>query len=129
MAQGNGYVAKLGTPTPILRIFDEAKAREFYIDFLEFDIEFEHRFGDDFPLYMGISHSGCRLHLSEHHGDSSPGARIRIEADDVDGLAERLAGKQYKHAKPGPGERTPWGSIELTITDPFGNRLTFFQDA
>lgn len=122
-------VTTLGTPTPILRIFDEAKAREFYLDFLDFTVEFEHRFGDDFPLYMEISHSGCRLHLSEHHGDASPGARIRIPADDVDALAERLAGKSYRYARPGAGEKTPWGSIELTVTDPFGNRLTFFQDA
>ena len=40
---------------PILRIFDEAKACEFYIDFLGFMIDFEHRFGDDFPLYMQVS--------------------------------------------------------------------------
>lgn len=29
---------------PILRMFDEAKAREFYLDFLGFSVEFEHRF-------------------------------------------------------------------------------------
>jgi hypothetical protein len=29
----------LGRTTPILRIFDEAKAREFYVDFLGFDID------------------------------------------------------------------------------------------
>jgi hypothetical protein len=29
---------------PILRIFDETKAREFYLDFLGFSVEFEHRF-------------------------------------------------------------------------------------
>ena len=29
---------------PILRIFDEDKAKEFYIEYLEFEILFEHRF-------------------------------------------------------------------------------------
>jgi hypothetical protein len=28
--------------TPILRIFDEAKARELYVDFLGFTIDWEH---------------------------------------------------------------------------------------
>jgi hypothetical protein len=31
----------LGKTTPILRIFDEAKAKEFYVDFLGFTIEGE----------------------------------------------------------------------------------------
>lgn len=42
-------------PVPIFRIFDEAKAREFYIDYLGFTIDFEHRFEDDSPLYMGVA--------------------------------------------------------------------------
>jgi catechol 2,3-dioxygenase-like lactoylglutathione lyase family enzyme len=43
---------KLGRITPILRIFDEAKAREFYVDFLGFTVDWQHRFGDNFPLYL-----------------------------------------------------------------------------
>jgi hypothetical protein len=26
-------------------------------------------------------------------------------------------------------EETPWGSLEITITDPAGNRLTFYTEA
>jgi uncharacterized glyoxalase superfamily protein PhnB len=117
----------LGTVVPILRIFDERKAREFYVDFLGFKVDFEHRFGDNFPLYLGVSHSGCQLHLSEHHGDGAPGIQIRIETDDVAGLAAVLAAKGYRYAKPGGPETTPWGTLELTISDPFGNRLRFTQ--
>ncbi len=32
----------LGKTTPILRIFDETKAKEFYVDFLVFNIDWEH---------------------------------------------------------------------------------------
>lgn len=40
---------------PILRIFDEAKAREFYIDWLGFSVDWEHRFNSNTPLiYAGI---------------------------------------------------------------------------
>ena len=37
----------LGKITPILRIFDEANAKEFYADFLGFKVDWEHRFADD----------------------------------------------------------------------------------
>ena len=41
-------------PQPIFRMFDEAKAREFYIDYLGFEIDWEHRFHDGAPLYMQV---------------------------------------------------------------------------
>ena len=39
---------------PIFRIFSVEKAREFYLDFLGFTVDWEHRFGPDFPVYMQI---------------------------------------------------------------------------
>lgn len=115
----------LGAATPILRIFDEAKARAFYIDFLGFSVEWEHRFADGLPLYLEVVKSGCTLHLSEHHGDSSPGARLRIPAAALDAYQRELIGKSYPYMRPGIDEQ-PWGR-EMTVTDPFGNRLTFFD--
>src|SRR5690606_5825688 len=50
---------------PIVRIFDVAKAHEFYLGFLGFSVDWEHRFGADFPLYTQISRDALRLHLSE----------------------------------------------------------------
>lgn len=44
-----------GTTTPILRIFDEAKAKEFYVGFLGFTVDWEHRFEAGLPLYMQVS--------------------------------------------------------------------------
>lgn len=34
-----GCSMTFGKPTPIVRIFDEAKAREFYVDFLGFKVD------------------------------------------------------------------------------------------
>src|SRR5260370_32162921 len=45
---------------PTLRIFDSGKAREFYIGFLGFKVDFEHRFEPDLPLFMQISLGGRR---------------------------------------------------------------------
>ena len=80
----------LGPVIPVLRIFDEQKAREFYMDFLGFKLEFEHRHEPGLPLYLGVSHGDCTLHLSEHFGDGSPGAQVRISADDVDAYSAGL---------------------------------------
>lgn len=114
----------LGKTTPILRIFDEAKAREFYLGWLGFEVVFEHRFEPGMPLYMGVRRDGCMLHLSEHHGDASPGAAMRIEVDDIDALQRELATRPYRHARP-TAESMPWGTRDMSLTDPFGNRLTF----
>ena len=117
---------RIGKTTPILRVFDESRAREFYVDFLGFTVDWEHRFGDDFPLYLQVSRNECVLHLSEHHGDGSPGAAVRIETAALDELCAELRARQYKYAKPGI-EHAPWGERLLSVTDPFGNRLTFFE--
>lgn len=110
--------------TPILRIFDVEKAREFYTGFLGFTIDWEHRFEENFPLYLQISRQGCVLHLSEHHGDCSPGAALRIETSGLEEFHAELTAKNYRYMKPGI-ENMPWGTREMTVRDPFGNRLVF----
>ena len=114
----------MGKVTPILRIFDEAKAREFYVGFLGFQVDWEHRFEPGMPLYMQVTREGCVLHLSEHYGDCCPGAAMRIEVGDVDALQAELAARQFKYARPDVQEM-PWGSRDMAVKDPFGNRLTF----
>jgi uncharacterized glyoxalase superfamily protein PhnB len=113
-----------GKTTPILRMFDEAKTREFYVEFLGFTVDWEHRFEEGMPLYMQVSKGGCILHLSGHHGDCSPGAAMRIETDELEAFQQQLLAKNYQYARPGI-EDTPWGSRDMSISDPFGNRLTF----
>ena len=113
-----------GKITPILRIFDEAKAREFYVDFLGFKLDWQHRFEANYPLYLQVSRDGCVLHLSEHHGDASPGAALRIETDALDALHQELLAKNYRYAHPDI-EDTPWETREMSVKDPFGNRLVF----
>jgi uncharacterized glyoxalase superfamily protein PhnB len=125
---GRETASTLRGVTPILRIFDEAKAREFYLDFLGFRIDWEHRFGAAFPLYLQVSRGACVLHLSEHHGDATPGAAIRIETQGVEALCAELAAREYRYAKP-QLEQAEWGDRLLQVRDPFGNRLVFFERA
>lgn len=93
---------------PILRIFDEVKAREFYLDFLGFNVEFEHRFEPSLPLYMGIERAGLNLHLSEHHGDACPGSTVYVPMLNIEGFRDELLARQYGYARPGI-EEMPWG--------------------
>ena len=110
---------------PILRIFSVDKAREFYLDFLGFTLDWEHRFAPDLPLYMQIHRDGLILHLSEHHGDATPGSAIFARVEDLKALEQELLAKQYGDSRP-HAEKVDWG-LEMTIADPFGNRLRFCQ--
>jgi len=110
---------------PILRIFDESKAKEFYLGFLGFKLDWEHRFGDNFPLYAQVSRSGLILHLSEHHGDASPGATVVGTMHGVREYQKELAGKDYTYFKPGVEEQA-WGLV-MSVTDPFSNRIRFTE--
>jgi catechol 2,3-dioxygenase-like lactoylglutathione lyase family enzyme len=122
-------VSTLGTPVPILRSFDEARTRAFYLDLLGFEPVFEHRFAPDLPLYMGVCRDGCVLHLSEHDGDGSPGAAVRVPVADIDAFVAAVRARGNGTCRPGDPEQVPWGSREVTLTDPAGNRLTFYSDA
>ena len=116
----------IGRSTPVFRVFDETKAKEFYVEFLGFEVNWEHRFEADLPLYFEVSRDECTLHLTEHHGDCCPGAAVRIEISDLDEFHQDLNDKKYGFARPGI-EDTAWGTREMSIEDPFGNRLTFVQ--
>lgn len=115
---------ELRPATPVLRIFSIEKAREFYLDYLGFELSWEHRFEPRAPLYMQIERGGAVLHLSEHHGDGSPGAVVFVPMAGLDAFGAELAAKDYPYLDPGI-EDVPWDSRCMTLTDPFGNRLRF----
>jgi len=113
--------------TPILRMFDVERTKAFYTNFLGGKIDWEHRFEPELPLYMQVSLGDVRLHLSEHYGDASPGAAVRIEVSDIIALHQGLISQSAPFSRPGL-ERTSWGTEEVTVTDPSGNRLVFYID-
>lgn len=115
---------RLNRIVPIIRIFDEHKAKQFYLEYLGFRLDWEHRFEPGMPLYMQVSRDEILLHLTEHHGDCCPGAAMRILIDDLDRLHAELHAKDYPYLNPGI-EAMPWGTRDLSVKDPFGNRLTF----
>ncbi|HUQ64325.1 MAG TPA: glyoxalase superfamily protein [Acidimicrobiales bacterium] len=108
---------------PILRIFDVAMAKAFYVHYLGLHVDFEHRFEPTLPLYMGVSRGELVLHLSEHHGDGTPGTSVYVETAGVQELFEELTAKDYPNLRPGLSTDEIGTSLELL--DPFGNTLRF----
>ena len=120
----------MSTITPILRIFDVDKAVEFYVNWLGFKIDWEHEFEPGTtPKYIQVSLRDIILHLSEHHGDASPGSHVQInDFKDLKAYQKGLIDKKYKYGR--PGLKVPeWNKNEITMTvhDPFGNKISFSE--
>ena len=123
LSTGAGAV-RLEDAIPILRMFDVEKTKAFYVDLLGFQLDFEHRFEAGFPLYMQVSRGRLKLHLSEHHGDATPGSAVFVEMTGLDAFRAEIA-KRGSHAAieegPVPGMRV------LQLWDPVSNRLRFAE--
>ncbi len=117
---------QFGRVIPTLRIFSLEKAREFYVEFLGCQVDWEHTFDLNALVYMQVSRGDLVFHLSEHHGDATPGSAVMVYMTSIDELHRELAGKQYRHNRPGL-ERREWGVMQVSVTGPFGNRIHFTQ--
>jgi catechol 2,3-dioxygenase-like lactoylglutathione lyase family enzyme len=115
-----------GPAIPILRIFDRTKTVEFYVDYLGFTLDWEHGGeADHSPLYAQVSRDAAVLHLSEHHGDASPGGAALVPVGDIDALHAALHRHDYGYANPGVSDEE-WGRV-MVVIDPFHNRIVFHQ--
>jgi hypothetical protein len=63
--------------------------------------------------------------LSEHHGDGSPGISLRIAITGLDAFHAEITARRYRYARPGINE--DFAGRAVSVTDPFGNRLTFVE--
>ena len=113
---------------PILRIFSVEKAREFYVGFLGFTVDWEHHFGENTPAYLQLSRAGLTLHLTEHHGDACPGSTVFVWMTGIEEFHRESAGRAYKYLRPGI-ETTFFNSRSVEVIDPFGNRIRFNEDS
>lgn len=109
---------------PVLRIFDYDKAMEFYRDWLGFEVVWEHEFEPGMPKYIEVKKSDIVFHLSEHHGDGTPGTHVFIWCEGVKEYHRELIEKNYKYNRPGL-EETFYGSWCVTVNDPFNNKISF----
>ncbi len=109
---------------PIFRIFDVDKAKEFYLGWLGFKVDWEHQFEADLPYYIQISRGSLVLHLSEHHGDATPGSTACVYMQGIEEFHREIIAKKYKYNRPGL-KTMPWKMKCTEVIDPFGNRIRF----
>ncbi|WP_161897260.1 glyoxalase superfamily protein [Gordonia spumicola] len=119
-------VPDVGPPIPVVRMFDEASARDFYIDYLRFRVEWEHRFEPGTPLYMRIRRGDAVIDLSEHHGDGTPGTVVWIPIRDAAEFHAELVERPHPKLRPGIDVDSPGGPT-IVVIDPSGNVLRFCQ--
>jgi hypothetical protein len=110
---------------PIVRIFDVAKAHEFYLGYLGFAVDWEHRYGDNFPLYTQVSRGDLVLHLSEHAGDATPGGNMVVHMKGIRDFHKQLAAKDYRYMRPGLEHED--GRLTVEVIDPFSNHIRFME--
>ncbi|MEY9860233.1 catechol 2,3-dioxygenase-like lactoylglutathione lyase family enzyme [Catenulispora sp. GAS73] len=111
---------------PVLRVMSVEAALPFYVDYLGFTLDWEHRFEPGLPLYAQVSRSEAVLHLSEHHGDGSPNGVAWFPVADVFGLHAELLARPNAPLRPGLDRDAPGGPT-FQVIDPYGNVLRFAQ--
>ncbi|MDQ3696386.1 MAG: glyoxalase superfamily protein [Chloroflexota bacterium] len=97
--------------------------KDFCLCKLGFQLDWEHRFTSLAPLYAQVSRSGLTLHLSEHHGNASPGSTADVTMHGIDAFWSELTARNYPYRKPGI-ETVNRGRV-LTVIDPFSNQVWF----
>jgi hypothetical protein len=117
--------ARFTRSIPVMLSLDEAKCRAFYCGLLGFEIEFEHRFAPHLPVYLGLKRGPIELHLSPFRGDATTGSAVFVWMTGVDAYRRELVINGSGFEVPETVDQT-WGR-ELTIIDPFGNRLRFCE--
>src|SRR5450755_3095235 len=75
---------------PILHVADARASVDWYAQ-LGFEVESEHAFGPDWPLYVRLRRGPAQLHLSEHRLDGGPASHIYLYAPAASAL---LVGEQ-----------------------------------
>ena len=121
----------IGSSIPVLKMLDEAAAIAFYLDYLGYQIDWEHRFNPDIegsPLYMQIHLGGSVLHLDGHAEADAPVAEVRIPVVGLDAYHQSLSDRSDVRETPDIADpRYEGKGTDLNLTDPSGNLLVFWR--
>lgn len=119
----------VGSSIPVLRMLDEGKTKRFYLDFLGYKSDWEHRFTPDSPLYMQIRLGESVIHLNGHADSEAPTSEVRIPVKGLQDYCEHLKEKCQGDEKPEVVDpRYSGENLDMNIYDPSGNLLVFWLD-
>lgn len=111
-----------GPWVPILRVKDARAGAAFYEKALGFQIDWEHRFEEGFPLYAQVSLGQLTLHLSEHEGGGTQSADLFLRVSDVDAAHRRMTESGITPESE-PTDQ-PYGLRDFAVVDLDGHRIT-----
>ncbi|NPC55679.1 VOC family protein [Caenimonas sp. S4] len=111
------------TVIPQLRITSARDSLPFYLQGLGFVIDWQHQFEPGSPLFLQLTRACQTIFLTEHTGDCQVGGAVYFIVPDVDDCYRDFTARGF--AKTAPPADTSWGSREMVIVDPDGNRLRF----
>ena len=113
----------LQPPIPTVRVSSMEQAKEFYVGFLGFRMDWGHEQGS---AYAQITRSGATLHLkAESHLHGPTGLLVRMEG--LDALHLELSEKEGSFT-PSEISFTPWDSRVFHVVDPFDNAIRFWEN-
>ena len=122
----------VGSSIPVLRMLDEEKNKRFYLEFLGYTCDWEHRFtpdSADSPLYMQIRLGESVIHLNGHADSEAPTTEVRIPVKGLQAYCDHLSEKCQGDEKPELVDpRYSGENQDMNIYDPSGNLLVFWLD-
>ena len=119
----------IGSSIPVVPMALEDETKEFYLEFLGYEIDWEHRFNSsqNSELYMLIHLGDSVLHLNGHADPDSAPIETRIPVEHLQEYAQFLCQKKSRFGMPQPVDpRYEGKNTDMNIRDPFGNLLTFW---
>ena len=106
---------------PMLPVADVRRAIEFYVDNLEFKMDF------NAGAYGGVRRDAIEVHFwRTDKRELSKNSNCRIEVTEIRKLYSAYRERGIIDSD-GDIAATPWGTTEFGVTDPDGNRLTFVE--
>lgn len=111
------------TVIPQLRMLKATESQPFYEQGMGFSVDWRHQFEPGFPLFLQLTRAGQTIFLTEHAGDCLPGGAAYFKVPDVDEVFRDFRSRGIVHVA-APAD-TPWGTREMALLDPAGNRLRF----
>jgi uncharacterized glyoxalase superfamily protein PhnB len=112
---------------PVIRVNSSIAASAFYSDKLGFRQAFAYRPSAEAqdPCYMGMVRDSVLIHLSSFEANGPTGMSVAFEVGHVDSLHSEFVAKGVPIHMP-PTDQT-WGTREMYVRDPDGNKLAFIQ--
>jgi uncharacterized glyoxalase superfamily protein PhnB len=111
------------TVIPQLRIISATVSLPFYIEGLGFSVDWKHQFEPGFPLFIQLTRKDQVIFLTEHAGDCQVGGAVYFIVPDVDNCYSEFTNRGITTIE--APQDTPWGTREMVVADPDGNRLRF----